>query len=508
MATTLAMLRRRINASESRVYRLHPELLSLVASYLPREALIKATHVSHRWRTILLSSPRLWTDLNFFRREQLLPFLKRSKSAPISIFIAIPFVPDLETAYNFLAQHAKRIETLTIIGMGPHLPISLPPMPSLRELECVWDCPLANDPADRIILPAVTTFIVRGCGTLPFIVPQLTKLQVYSDARLGIDELLHFLDRFPLLEELRVGYDAGIITPPHHDPIELPRLRLYGHYTSADTDLRLLDKLSLPPSCSVVMNYKNSYSTRRGVDNPFYNPSPLDDLKRISFRMTNPQEYFVDGAVELIDASNRRVLLEAYIGRRLLDDIKGIHYVNYLINLDASTVELLCVEGPDPWELGYAKEVLFCLKGIRTLVLSDLVVASYIMALDPESGEDEDASIDFWLCPELAVLVVHAREFSDQFGEDILESLPGVARRRKDAGMPFKSISLFISRSWDEYTYGPMESCVVLERLRSCVEKLEIIMGDDAMDWDMDDYFFDGLEIRRDRQLFFSVRSA
>lgn len=58
------------------------------------------------------------------------------------------------------------------------------------------------------------------------------------------------------------------------------------------------------------------------------------------------------------------------------------------------------------------------------------------------------------------------------------------------AGFPFKSVLLFLrgGPEWDRAWQ------VILDRLRECVEKLEIVMGDDALDWDVDKYFLDGLE--------------
>jgi hypothetical protein len=68
--------------------------------------------------------------------------------------------------------------------------------------------------------------------------------------------------------------------------------------------------------------------------------------------------------------------------------------------------------------------------------------------------------------------------------------------------MPFESVSLFIHYPWDEHETVPMESSPALEQLRGCVKKFEIATGDDALDWNMDDHFFDGLDVRRDRHLF------
>ena len=103
----LAVLRRRINAYNSRSYRLYPEILSRAASYLPNDALVKATHVSYHWCSILLSSPRLWTLVNFLREKEALVFLKRSKSAPISGFMDVPYRPSHTTSIDLLNQHAR-----------------------------------------------------------------------------------------------------------------------------------------------------------------------------------------------------------------------------------------------------------------------------------------------------------------------------------------------------------------------------------------------------------------
>ena len=512
VATALAVLRRRLNATESRIYRLQPELLSLVASNLPKKALVKVTHVSHRWRAILLSFSRLWTDLNFMYREKALVFLERSKSRPISVLLRFLLASDIDPANNFLVQHATRIEKLTIVGNGRHSRILLPSLPSLREFEFSWGSLRANDPTEWITLPTVTALAIRAGDGFPFDVPRLTKLRIHYKFYLTMDEFLRFLNRCPLLEELEVGYDRGIIAQNHHDPVELPLLRFYNQHTAGETDLRLLDKLSLPPSCSVVFNYWNSSVTAGGDDNggPFCSPSLLDDLKRINLKTTDLGS-FVDGVVEFIDANNHRVSLATHIliGQHSRDSISYLPYATCISHLYASTVELLCVESPSRWKVRYAKEVLACMDGIQTLVLSGPAMTSYINALDPDYEDDDDGDDDDnidtnswppWLCPALDVLVVHAQSFCDVDGEDIMKYLLGIAQKRRAGGMPFKSISLF--GQWEERVYGPMESNAELEQLRNeCVE-VEIVTGDDAMDWNIDDYFFGGLEVRRDRYLF------
>ena len=150
--------------------------------------------------------------------------------------------------------------------------------------------------------------------------------------------------------------------------------------------------------------------------------------------------------------------------------------------------------------------VLSRLENIRTLVVSELVSLSYILPLGTESNDrthaDGDNDTNGWLCPMLDTLVIFSWEFRDVKTPVILEYLLATAIRRKDSGIPFKTVSLFIHNPWDERQLIPMRSWLTLEQMRGCVDELEVVTGDDAFDWSMDDYFFDGLDLRRDRHIF------
>ncbi|KAF9781176.1 hypothetical protein BJ322DRAFT_1079473 [Thelephora terrestris] len=518
VATALAMLRRRINAHESSIYRLHPELLSLAASHLPKQVLVKATHVSHRLRTIFLSFPRLWSEIGFYREKQASAFLERSKSTPIDVFMSFPHRPSNATATDFLNLHAARIKALTMTGVKDDISVLLPPMPSLKMFNLCWDRLRAEiaDGMDKLTLPTVTTLSIRGAlVAFPFSVPQLTRLHVHSRVTLAETKLLDFLSGCPFLEDLEVGYNN--ITPVERDrcAIDLPRLRFYSHCTSTNVHLSLFDKLYFPPSCSTVFNYWNGpKGARQKYDVlPFYNPSPLADTKRVHLKTNHDG----DAIVELIDAEDTRVCLVVNVELDSQDlsgdDHRRINesYASYLETIDTGFIEVLCVEASSPWTPDHAEEVLSHLGKLRTLVLSGSVVMPYILALCPDSKyiDDHDGSIDptrWWWCPVLDALVVHTPELHANY-QDILQHLYMVAQRRKDVGIPFKSVSLFVRKPWDEYVTLPMESCPALKQLRGCIEKLEIKTGDDALDWNVDDYFFDGLDVRRDRHSFEEQRN-
>ena len=56
------------------------------------------------------------------------------------------------------------------------------------------------------------------------------------------------------------------------------------------------------------------------------------------------------------------------------------------------------------------------------------------------------------------------------------------------AGFPFRSVSLFL------YANPGQARDQDLEELRTYVGELEVVTGDDALDWDVDKYFLDGLD--------------
>jgi hypothetical protein len=379
-------------------------------------------------------------------------------------------------------------------------------MPSLRKLDLAWrGTGIRNlHGIDGFIHPTLTALTVRGGYAFPFNVPRLTRLQIHSHySPLATTELLDFLNGCPSLEELEVDYSGQIEIERDRDAIDLPRLRFYSHSTSTYFQLELFDKLSFPESCSVVFNYWNGTIESDQTNDllPFYNPSPLADIKRVKLKTDSR-----DSTIGLIDAKSSRAYLAADVQmswqtHRIDKDITA-SYISYLEGIDIHAVEVLCVEGPEIWDHDHAKDVLSCLQKITTLVLSDPAAIAYILALGQEPGDnDGDDDTNEWRCPMLGTLVIQAWEFSER-GEQILQHLPLVAQRRKDAGIPFDSVSLFIHCPWDEYETVPTESSPALEQLRGCVEKFEIVTGDDALDWNMDDYFFDGLEVRRDRHTF------
>ena len=158
-----------INYHDSRIHCLPPEILAEVGNHLEDdESLVAATHVCHLWRTTLLSSPRLWSYLDFENEERALVFLERSKLCPLTV--------DVTDANNLsevvresMSEVATRVTTLWA-KHGPFLDELLGwPMPMLEDLEVTGSKhPLQDSPRH---LPSLMSLAVSGFDPLRYHAP-------------------------------------------------------------------------------------------------------------------------------------------------------------------------------------------------------------------------------------------------------------------------------------------------------------------------------------------------
>ena len=494
----LATLRRRINPHESSVYRLHPELLSLMASHLATDDLVKATHVSYHWRTVLLSYPSLWTTLDFAHVGRTLTFLERSKSAPLLVFLQrIP--PNIPLPLELLGQPAARITSLYINHYASQKEFLLRTASSLKTLQFYpRDTKDLFNETTRLSFPALKTLVIGDIDPLLFSVPHLTRFGFSTSRarkRRAVDGLFDFLRSCHLLEWLEVSHNNEFYTRRNHQVIHLPHLRAYTHYTSTDLYLGLYNMLSYPSSCSVTFfSDENSFGLEDAL-RPFHNPAPLVDVRRVKLKVTVMDEGDrVKGMAEMIDASRRRacstrqVFLRAEVEAwetAVIDFVNPL-YPGFLKGLNPRSIETLCVEDCALWfyeKCDRVEEALGHLEHIRTLILSDSAVSAYLSALAPTEATDTSG----WQCLELDTIVIRSRHYLDESGDYIISTLCRVAQRRKEAGIPLRTVSLFLHR-----TPPPqhLEWKEVLEELRECIGTFKFVDDADALlDWNVDDYF-------------------
>lgn len=504
MAVALTMLRRQINPQESPVYRLHPELLLHIASYLPTDDLVKATHTSYHLRTVLLAHSSLWSTLDLTKPEQASTFLTRSKSAAIHLFFP-SIVPQCSLPLlELLGQSVERIATLKIYNTICQMELLLRTMPTLESLD------FSTDPDDdspdgevRWSFPVMKTLLLDSIDFLPLSAPRLTRfsfVHTWAPQRSRpMDGLLDFLSGCLLLEDLVISRVNAFHIERHRDPVHLPCLRLCTHEVSTESHIQLYNLLFYPPSCTVtftatLIHYRDR-TPQAPIFPPFHEPAFRIDPRRVKVR-TRSLGYEVEEMVEVIDRTHRRFrsTRAAASGRATpnpYEEPANPLHPAFIKSLDPRFIEVLCIEGyalwPRPGRNENVGEILDHLGNIRTLILSGATMGPCLQALVPrEAGNTSE-----WRCRKLDTLVVHKPHYMEYRTYNVFPELHHFARGRKLAGLPLGSLSVFLDGEWDPEPPGFSP-----EELGEWVGTFKFVVGHDALlDWSVDDYFLEGLDL-------------
>ena len=511
ISTSLVILRRHINILQSPIYRLPSDVFYEVASHLqPQTDLIRFTHVSYRLRAALLSDPSLWAYIDTSHEERAQAFLRRSKQAPLH-------VNQIENKHQkspLLPTHIARLVSLEMCNCESQKESILSQsMPALRRLKIDgvfhWD-----DEDDGVVgnsslwsLTCVTSLIVNNVEPIRLRVPHLTRFGfVHGEVETKIDLLLDFLDSCPLLEDLYTSINSEYASPYSLNRlVSLPNLRNYTQRTYKDHhSLRLLNMLSLPPTCSVTVRRVSHPSVIAAADivPPFRNTDILDGIKRIKLKMRgNTLRHGTAVTLELVNANGVRVCSEKKVYGILVDNLvldgSGLAHMRCLPDLNPRSAEILCLEGyalRDGQRSGQlivddVRNMLGCLPSLTTIILSFTSVEPCLLALDINPYADSHPRYS----PSVHTLVIHSDFYRGDWPDDNLQILLTVAQRRKAAGSPFRSVSLFLLELEDP------RSGRILDQLRDCIEDFEVTVGDKVLGWDVNRYFLAGLDHLRER---------
>lgn len=526
----LAMLRRHINPLESPLYSLPQDLLPEVASHLASETdLINATHVSHHFRSALLSYPSLWSHLDFQDEMTARMFFERSGQTLLHVDMDRDITRTVDILTE-LRQQSKRIETLKLRHWWVQKKFLSEPLPSLRRLEIFsehcddWDEGWDEDwdtvwtpvwgPVEKATswsFPSLTSLIIYDLSPIPFHTPNLTRLMFWNqESPDTAGSLISFLGSCPLLEHIDISY-AGGIRGRHNLVVSLPNLRTYTETTFDDPcPLTVFNALSLPPSCSVTLRFQDGSETAAAVNDTLTqlrnSSGYLAEIKRVKLGITHDADGNEEaGTLELVNAKGTKVCSEIVVleeegyqqslGGEKNHTRNSVH-LDFLRNLDGQSVEILCIDGYSSRDfrgvpVEFLKEALG-FGSVRTLILSRGAVEPCLLALE----EDLDASDNSqWFLSINNLIICPGPDRSGSYHK-VLLSLFSLVRKKKADGSPLNSVSLALHSDlgwrWNR----------VLELLRSCVEKLEVVTGDDVLDWDVDKYFLDGLEsLRKNREI-------
>ena len=508
------MLRRYINPLESPLYRLPCDVFPEIASHLSRESdLVNATHVSYHLRNALFSHPSLWSHLDFRFATRARAFLERSGQVPLHISMTVDRKRTVVASLE-LRRRSKRIATLDLPDWSVQKAFLSEPLPSLRSLTVFVDLTGMRDAGESEDIslgqmwgpkkkttswsfPSLTSLIVENINPVRFHTPHLTRFQIWEwmGSTPG-NHLLGFLDNCPLLEHIDIFFPNSGGRGKHDLVVSLPRLRTFTQTTFDQVfPLTVFNMLSLPAFCSVTLRFRDRGETTPETDDvlpPFKNTDYLTEIKRVKLRtICDADGYEVAGMLELVNAQGTRVSSERMDNEQLVHPLlreakeypHNAAHLNFLRSLDGRSVEILCIDGCAVQDVAveFLKEALG-LGNVRTLILSRSAVWPCLSALGEDLGT---AGQSRWFLP-LHTLIVGPDPDIPHPCHQHLESLLSVAQKKKVAGFPFRSVSLFL---------GAPEQMrdQIVDGLRSCVGELEVVVGDGVLDWDVDKYFRDGL---------------
>jgi len=473
LAIIVASLRQMINHHNSWTHRLPPEIIATVASHLEHDAsLVVATHVCHLWRTTLLSSPRIWSHLDFEYEERALAFLERSKSAPLTVNLIYADGPS-EIVSELLNEIAIRVTTLWA-RHGPFLDELLArPTPILEVLEVTT----VSNPMKPTHLPSLRSLTIHGFDPLKFRAPLLTSFRVTAASpEWTTGTLTNFFRNCPLLDAVSLSCD---VHPDSGEVAGLPILRSFTHESPCNKyQLYLFDRLLLPPTCRVVLGIdvtkRLSIPWIPGLPTP-RDSSYLSDIKTIKIsahsRTLNSRERHTMFRTELVNSKQQAISFDrmsyySYVPSDFLSqDLLGIFE-----NIEIGSVETLCFNHyPNrDFTLSFATSAtaqeLRKFQNLKTLVFAE---CNSIMLLDGASS-----------FPTVDTLIIYSRHDGNSIGT--ATQVQEFAASWKKVGYPLKTVTLV-------YPFAkppPSE----LEELISCVGSVRVVSGDDTLSWDIDKY--------------------
>ena len=479
-----ALLRQMVNYHDSWIHRLPSEMLVAAASHLKDNAsLVAATHVCHLWRIALLSSPRLWSHLDFANEERALVFLERSKSAPLSVDLT-----GVDVHSEIARESLKDVTTRVTMLRGAHNNfldrLLTQPLTTLETLE-ISDCNMLP-PKEPTLLPSLTSLVISGFDPRRFHAPLLTSFHLTHDSASGSLErkqttasLLDFFRNCPLLEVVFISCDILDIHTGSGEVVSLPFLSSFTHESPRDRyQPSLFNRLSIPSTCRVVLvidvTDHRSNPWIPGLPTP-RDPSFLSDIRTVKIaahsRSLDAFKDYIMFKVELTSSTHRTTSfnrISRYSQR--LPIFSYIGFLDILGTIELDSVETLCFDRcPVPRAVaGPITQALGKFRNLETLIL---IGPDLTLSLD---------SIDLSSYPAIDTLVFSSNHDIGSPYYDVLYRLQGFAILRKRAGSPLKTLTIV-------YPFAEPRP-VELERLKRCVGRVEVVSDRQALNWDVNEY--------------------
>ena len=232
------------------------------------EPLITMTHVCQSWRNLLLSTPALWTQIDFSTSgsEQAEDFLSRSGNQPLSIYQSLTSEDDVDPFLSATLRNIHRLQRLELDSSLPDLEPVLTrfttPAPELEHLEIVHEIEGTerdmefHDTIFECQLPKLLSLSLRWLRTdlRPFSFPSLTRFSFMTGTNISVRDLASFFERCPSLEfiEIILACMPEVPVAPPSQRVRLAALKklIFDQSTCSSG---LLDHLILPNCREVVL---------------------------------------------------------------------------------------------------------------------------------------------------------------------------------------------------------------------------------------------------------------
>ena len=260
------------------INRLPKDIFTLIPRFFTREdwdcdpfpmnpPLITMTHVCRSWRTVLLSTPGLWTQIDFSVSEskQAKCFMGRCEGEFLDVYQAITSADDEEPFLSTTLHNMHRLRRLEISSLHQDLERVLTRFtrsaPELKHLEIGNDSGTTfrdmkfHDTIFEGQLPKLHTLSLHSLHTdlRGFTFPSLKRFNFSTGTETSVRDLTSFFELCPLLEfiQIRLYYMPHLPMPPPKNRIRLPELKELRLDQTAST-CGLLDHLILP-KCAEMM---------------------------------------------------------------------------------------------------------------------------------------------------------------------------------------------------------------------------------------------------------------
>ena len=234
------------------------------------EPLIAMTHVCRSWRNVLVSTPSLWTQIDFGmpnKPEKSEEFLRRSGGLPLDIHHYLEDMGLTEPFLSITLNNMPRLRHLELSSclayLGGFLEYFLEPAPELEYLRITHDphfFPKDMELPGTIFggrLPKLTSLTLVNMHTdlrKPTLPGSLTWFSFTTRTQISFRDLTSFLQQHPLLEFLQIclQYTPQPPVPPPHKRIRLAVLKELRFDQTACTS-GLLDHLILPKCTEMLL---------------------------------------------------------------------------------------------------------------------------------------------------------------------------------------------------------------------------------------------------------------